>query len=106
MCSRCLTCEPSGRRWHAARPGLQKMYTVPVAWAWWHAVGAPRERLVMPHCALRLEPEVANTSSVPRQVLPFLQSIEVIDRKVGYGFRLCQAQIYGYAAAAFFVRLQ
>jgi hypothetical protein len=56
--------------------------------------------------APRLEPEVANASSVPRQVLPLFQSIEVIDREVGYGSWLGQTQIHCNATAALFVRLQ
>ena len=39
----------------------------------------------------RLEPEVPDTSSVAWQVFPFVQSIEVVDREVSYGFGLGQA---------------
>ena len=39
----------------------------------------------------RLEPEVSDTSSVPWQVLPFVQSIEVVDRDVSYWFGFRQA---------------
>ena len=37
----------------------------------------------------RLEPEVSDTSSIPWQVLEFVQSIEVVDREVSdwFGFR-------------------
>ena len=38
-----------------------------------------------------LEPEVPDTSSVPWQVLPFVQSVEVVDGKVGYWFGFRQA---------------
>ena len=44
----CLTFELSGRRRQDARPGQQRMYTVPAARAWWPAVGAPLERGVRP----------------------------------------------------------
>ena len=37
-----------GRQRYAAWPRLQKMYTVPVAGAKWHAVGAPLDRGVRP----------------------------------------------------------
>ncbi len=56
--------------------------------------------------ARSLEPEVSNTSTVSRQIFPLLQSVEVIDREVGYGFGLSQAQIDGNSAATFCVRLQ
>ena len=46
----CLTFELSGRQRHDARPRPQTMYTVPVAGAWWHAVGAPLERGVRRQC--------------------------------------------------------
>ena len=39
----------------------------------------------------RLRPEVSDTPSVPWQILPLVQSIEVVDREVGYGFGLRQA---------------
>ena len=39
-----LTFELSGRQRQDAKPGMVKMYTVPPAWAWWPAVGAPLER--------------------------------------------------------------
>ena len=39
-----LTCELSRHRRWDARPRRQKMYTVPVAGAWWPAVGARLER--------------------------------------------------------------
>lgn len=54
----------------------------------------------------RLEPEVFDTSSVPWQVHPFVQSIEVVDREVSYGFGLRQAQVNRNSAAAFLVGLQ
>jgi hypothetical protein len=38
--------ELTGRRRQDARPGPQTMYRVPVARAWWPAVGAPVERPV------------------------------------------------------------
>ena len=40
-----LTFELSGRQRQDARPGLAKMYRVPPDRAWWHAVGAPLERI-------------------------------------------------------------
>ena len=43
-----LTFELSGAQRHGARPRPQRMYTVPVAGAWRHAVGAPLERGVRP----------------------------------------------------------
>jgi len=43
-----LTFEVRGRRRCDARPRPQKMYSVPVAGAWWHAVGAPLDRGVRP----------------------------------------------------------
>jgi hypothetical protein len=45
-----LTFELSGRRRQATRPGPVKMYGVPLARAWWLAVGAPLERGVRRHC--------------------------------------------------------
>jgi hypothetical protein len=54
----------------------------------------------------RLEPEVPDASSVPRQVLPLVQSIEMVDREVSYGFGLRQAQVHCNSAATFLVRLQ
>jgi hypothetical protein len=45
-----LTFELSGRQRHATAPGPVKMYRVPPARARWHAVGAPLERGVRPHC--------------------------------------------------------
>ena len=39
-----------GQRWDA-RPRPQKMYTVPVAGAWWLAVGPRLDRLVRPRLA-------------------------------------------------------
>ena len=47
----CLTFELSGSQRQDARPGQQKMYTVPAARAWWPAVGAPLERGVRQCCA-------------------------------------------------------
>ena len=41
-----LTLEVSWRRRQDAKPKPQKMYTVPVAWAWWPAVGAQLDRRV------------------------------------------------------------
>ena len=49
-----LTFELSGRQRQDARPGLAKMYRVPLDRAWWPAVGAPLERVVRPrrgHCS-------------------------------------------------------
>jgi hypothetical protein len=39
-----LTFEVSWRQRQDAKPKPQKMYTVPVAWAWWPAVGAQLDR--------------------------------------------------------------
>ena len=50
-CARGLTFELRGRQRQDARPEPQKMYTVPVARAWWPAVGAQLERGVRPHSA-------------------------------------------------------
>jgi hypothetical protein len=47
-----LTFEVSWRQRQDARPKPQKMYTVPVAWAWWPAVGAQLDRGVRPHLAV------------------------------------------------------
>ena len=44
-----LTFELSGRQRQDARPGLAKMYSVPLDRAWWPAVGAPLERGVRHH---------------------------------------------------------
>ena len=41
--------ELTGRQRQDARPGPQTMYSVPAAWAWWPAGGAPVERKVRPH---------------------------------------------------------
>jgi len=49
---RCLTFELSRHRRHATSPRPQKMYTVPVAGDWWHAVGARLERGVRPQRTL------------------------------------------------------
>jgi len=49
-----LTFEVRGRRRRAAKPRPPKMYSVPVAGAWWRAVGAPLDRLVRPHLAEKL----------------------------------------------------
>ncbi len=49
--SRGLTFEVSWRQRQDARPEPQKMYTVPVARAWWPAVGAQLDRGVRPHRA-------------------------------------------------------
>ena len=46
-----LTFELRRDRRQDARPGPQKMYTVPVARAWWLAVGPRLERRVRPHLA-------------------------------------------------------
>ena len=47
-----LTFEVTWRRRRDARPELQKMYTVPAARAWWHAVGSQVDRGVRPHLPL------------------------------------------------------
>jgi hypothetical protein len=47
-----LTFELSWLQRQDARPGPVKMYTVPPAWAWWPAVGAPLERGVRRHLDL------------------------------------------------------
>ena len=49
--SRGLTFEVRRDRRRDARPRPQKMYTVPVAGAWWLAVGPRLDRGVRPHCA-------------------------------------------------------
>jgi hypothetical protein len=49
---RCLTFEVSWRQRQGARPEPQKMYTVPVARAWWPAVGAQLDRGVRPRRAM------------------------------------------------------
>ena len=41
-----LTFEVTWRRRRDARPGLRKMYSVPAARAWWHAVGSQVDRVV------------------------------------------------------------
>jgi len=46
---RSLTLELSGRRRYDARARAEKMDEVPQPGPWWHAVGAPLERLVRPH---------------------------------------------------------
>ena len=46
MCG--LTLELSGRRRYGARARAEKMDGVPQPGPWWHAVGAPLERLVRP----------------------------------------------------------
>ena len=43
--------ELSGRRRYDARARAEKIDGVPQPGPWWHAVGAPLERLVRPHCA-------------------------------------------------------
>ena len=45
------TLEVSWRRRQATKPKPQKMYTVPVAGAWWLDVGCRLERRVGPRCA-------------------------------------------------------
>jgi hypothetical protein len=45
----CLTLELSGRQRYDARARAEKMDGVPQPGPWWHAVGAPLERLVRPH---------------------------------------------------------
>ena len=78
-----------------------------VAWPKCHAGGGPRERRVRRTAHdEQLEPEVPNTSSVPRQVLPLVQSVEVVDREVRYGLQLSQAQIDRNPAATLFIWLQ
>jgi hypothetical protein len=51
MCG--LTFEVSWRQRQDAKPKPQKMYTVPVAWAWWPAVGAQLDRGVRHQTATR-----------------------------------------------------
>jgi len=46
----CLTFELSGRRRRDAKARTVKMHDVPQAGPWWHAVGAPLERVVRRHC--------------------------------------------------------
>ncbi len=46
-----LTFELSGSQRQATRPGPVKMDAVPLARAWWPAVGAPLERGVRRHVA-------------------------------------------------------
>ena len=50
---RCLTFELTGRQRDDASARLAKMYRVPPAGRWWHAVGAPVERGVRRHRARR-----------------------------------------------------
>ena len=49
-----LTLELSGRRRYDARARAEKMDGVPQPGPWWHAVGAPLERLVRPHLRVLL----------------------------------------------------
>ena len=56
--ARCFVCgitfELSGRQRHDASARAVMMHHVPQAGRWWHAVGAPLERGVMPHsCEVR-----------------------------------------------------
>lgn len=48
----CLTFDLTGRQRQNARPGLAKMYRVPLDLAWSLAVGVPLERVVRLHCTL------------------------------------------------------
>jgi hypothetical protein len=58
----CLTFELSRHQRWDARPGPQKMYTVPVARAWWPAVGARLERGVRRHFSVRHERSRSDTA--------------------------------------------
>ena len=49
-----LTFELSGRQRQDARARVAKMYCVPLAGPWWHAVGAPLEQVVRPCTVLPL----------------------------------------------------
>jgi hypothetical protein len=50
-----LTLEVSGPQRHDARPRPQKMYSVPVAGAWWHAAVGPLDRPVRPRGSRSVE---------------------------------------------------
>jgi hypothetical protein len=67
--------ELSGRQRHAARPWQAKMYRVPPARAWRHAVGAPLERKV------RRSPDEATEGCVPQ----VLQTASLQANKEGGG---------------------
>ena len=61
-----LTFEISGRQRHDASARMAKMYRVPPAGRWWHAVGAPLEQVVRP-CTVLLLGRQADTTFL-RQV--------------------------------------
>ena len=60
-----LTLELSGRRRYAARARAEKMYGVPQPGPWWHAVGAPLERLVRPHPRVHRATRLCSASCPP-----------------------------------------
>ena len=62
-----LTFEVSWRQRQDARPEPQKMYTVPVARAWWPAVGAQLDRGVRRHLAL---PVLCCSDELPKALAP------------------------------------
>ena len=63
----CITFEVSWRQRQDARPEPQKMYTVPVARAWWPAVGAQLDRGVRRHLAL---PVLCCSDELPKALAP------------------------------------
>ena len=65
--SKHLTFEVSWRQRQDARPEPQKMYTVPVARAWWPAVGAQLDRGVRRHLAL---PVLCCSDELPKALAP------------------------------------
>ena len=62
-----LTFEVSWHQRQDARPEPQKMYTVPVARAWWPAVGAQLDRGVRRHLAL---PVLCCSDELPKALAP------------------------------------
>jgi len=68
-----LTFELTWRQRRGARPRPQKMYTVPVAGAWWHAVGAQVERGVR-----RLSHRLEAKATLPSLVIELLTRGELL----------------------------
>ena len=67
-----ITFEVTWRRRRDARPEPQKMYSVPAARAWWHAVGSQVDRVVSPRwrqSARRLGATVCDATLRSRFVL-------------------------------------
>ena len=73
--------ELSGPRRKDARPGLAKMYRVPLVRAWWPAVGAPLERRVRRQ---RTDRRLCSAGLLAREL--FVQELEEISAQFVFFF--------------------